>query len=70
MKISTIIVASIAFVVLGDIFLLNHNRSKEEEWDQSTQVKDAGPDQQGLLVMNLCGLGLGCLGFDCPSWWL
>ena len=33
MKISSIIIASIAFVVLGDIFLLQHNRSKEDEWD-------------------------------------
>ena len=37
---------------------------------QSTQVKDAGPDQQGLLVMNLCGLGLDCRGFDRPARWL
>lgn len=29
---------------------------------QATQVKAAGPDQQGLLAMHLCGLGLGCLG--------
>jgi hypothetical protein len=36
----------------------------------SAQVKDAGSDQQDLLVMKLCGLGLGCRGFDRPARWL
>ncbi len=32
MKISYLIAASIAIVVVGDVFLLYHNRAEEEEW--------------------------------------
>lgn len=32
MKISHILIACVAFAVLGDVFLLSHNRSEEEEW--------------------------------------
>lgn len=32
MKIGYVLVAAVAFAVIGDIFLLNHNRSKEDDW--------------------------------------
>lgn len=44
--------------------------SQHRAFTQSTQVKEAGPDQQGLLVMNLCGLGLRCREFDRPARWV
>jgi hypothetical protein len=32
MKIGYILLACVAFAVLGDVFLLTHNRSEEAEW--------------------------------------
>ncbi len=43
MKINTIISVSVAFVIVGDIFLLNHNRSKEDEWDAFREAHHCTP---------------------------
>ena len=32
MKIGYVLAAAVAFAVIGDIFLLNHNRNQEDGW--------------------------------------
>jgi hypothetical protein len=69
-KINILFVAAILAGCTGTQLKVTPDIPAKGVRSQSTQVKDTEPDQQGLLVMNLCGLGLRCREFDRPGRWL